>query len=154
MCELYGRITLGWDSEATTLILCELKTTTGLKLGQVSSWSLLPAREASFLLQRWEYQSPSAPRQWGWQRWAGRFRDARICPHTCVHRVKSMLTKFNWIWGLLKAWSNSGQGNGLNIRINDSLGESLVGEKNWQTISNILLTIVLSPIPGEVQVKK
>ena len=40
------------------------------------------------------------------------------------------------------------------VLINDSLGESLVGEKNWQTISNILLTIVLSPIPGEVQVKK
>ena len=37
------------------------------------------------------------------------------------------------------------------VLINDSLGESLVGEKNWQTISDILLTIVLSPIPGEVK---
>ena len=115
MCELYGRVALGWNSKATTFILCELKTTTRLKLGQVSSWSPLLAGEASFLLQRWECQSPSAPRQWGWQRWAGRFRGVRICLHTCVHRVKSLLAEFKPSEDQIEYEANKrSQGNGLN----------------------------------------
>ena len=53
-----------------------------------------------------------------------------------------------------KPKSIMGQGNGPTIFYRNlkrhPLGESLVGKKNWQTISNILLSTVLPPIPGSV----